>query len=141
MLTATEQAHSSRAVSRQYNNSGSFRSGSFRPKRAGARPARHPPKPQEVIKTWAFDSVGVRKYALQIRKASNGNRCLKIVEGLPQEDGTFRKFYLTIWSEDWPRLFEAIDALRAFIAEPMPASAAPAPRPEREKPLPGAKAR
>jgi hypothetical protein len=75
------------------------------------------PKPQEVIKTWAFDSVGNRKYALQIRKASNGNPCLKIVEGVPQADGTFRKFDLTVWSEDWPRLFDNIDAVRAFVAE------------------------
>ena len=75
------------------------------------------PPPQEVIKTWAFDSVGTRKYALQIRKASNGNPCIKIVEGVPQADGTFRKFDLTVWSEDWPRLFQTLDALRAFIAE------------------------
>jgi hypothetical protein len=73
--------------------------------------------PQEVIRTWAFDSVGNRKYALQIRKASNGNPCIKIVEGVPQPDGTFRKFDLTIWSEDWPRLFETIDGLRAFVTE------------------------
>lgn len=72
---------------------------------------------QEVVKTWAFDSVGNRKYALQIRKASNGNPCIKIVEGVPQPDGTFRKFDLTVWSEDWPRLFETIDALRAFVVE------------------------
>ena len=72
---------------------------------------------QEVVKTWAFDSVGNRKYALQIRKASNGNPCIKIVEGVPQADGTFRKFDLTIWSEDWPRLFETIDSLRAFVQE------------------------
>ena len=73
--------------------------------------------PQEVLKTWAFDSVGNRKYALQIRKASNGNPCIKIVEGVPQPDGTFRKFDLTIWSEDWPRLFETLNALRAFVVE------------------------
>jgi hypothetical protein len=75
-----------------------------------------PRPPQEVVKTWAFDSVGNRKYALQIRKASNGNPCIKIVEGVPQPDGTFRKFDLTVWSEDWPRLFETLDALRGFIA-------------------------
>jgi hypothetical protein len=76
------------------------------------------PRPlQEVVKTWAFDSVGNRKYALQIKKASNGNPCLKIVEGVPQPDGTFRRFELTVWSEDWPRLFETIDGLRAFVAE------------------------
>jgi hypothetical protein len=81
----------------------------------GAAPKPRPP--QEVVKTWAFDSVGTRKYALQIRKASNGNPCIKFVEGVPQADGTFRKFDLTVWSEDWPRLFEMLDALRAFVTE------------------------
>lgn len=81
------------------------------------RKGAHEKPPQEVLKTWAFDSVGNRKYALQIRKASNGNPCIKIVEGVPQPDGSFRKFDLTIWSEDWPRLFESLDALRTFVAE------------------------
>lgn len=95
--------------------------GSSRPSQRphATRPAAGPGnKPQhEVVKTWAFDSVGNRKYALQIRKASNGNPCIKIVEGVPQANGTFHKFDLTIWSEDWPRLFETLDALRVFVAE------------------------
>lgn len=86
------------------------------PRRSGGS-ADKPRPPQEVVKTMAFDSVGNRKYALQIRKASNGNPCLKIVEGVPQADGSFRKFDLTVWSEDWPRLFETLDAMRAFISE------------------------
>jgi hypothetical protein len=69
------------------------------------------------VKTWAFDSVGPRKYALQIRRASNGNPCLKIVEGVPQGDGTFRKFHLTVWSEDFDRFFEVLDTARAFMRE------------------------
>jgi hypothetical protein len=74
------------------------------------------PAPQrEIVKTWAFDSLGNRKYALQIQKASNGNPCLKVVEGVPQEDGTFRKFNLTFWSEDWPALFQTLDEMRQFI--------------------------
>ena len=97
------------------SQSGAPKSSQRRP--TGTRRGGEPIKPQEVIKTWAFDSVGVRKYALQIRKASNGNPCLKIVEGVPQPDGTFRKFDLTIWSEDWPRLFETVDAVRAFITQ------------------------
>lgn len=67
------------------------------------------------VKTWAFDSVGTRKYALQIRRAANGNPCLKIVEGVPQEDGTFRKFHLTVWSEDFQQLFNTLDEVRAFM--------------------------
>ena len=76
------------------------------------------PKPkQEVVKTWAFDSVGNRKYAVQIKKASNGNPCVKIVEGVPAANGTFHKFDITIWSEDFARLFATLDEVRAFITE------------------------
>jgi hypothetical protein len=69
------------------------------------------------VQTWAFDSVGTRKYALQIRKASNGNPCLKVVEGVPQGDGTFRRFELTFWSEVFPKLFDTIDEVRKYMAE------------------------
>jgi len=70
---------------------------------------------REILKTIAFDSVGVKKYALQIQKARNGNPCLRIVEGTPLDDGTFRKFDLRIWSEDFERFFKAIDEMRTFI--------------------------
>ena len=118
MIIASNEIVQPTAPSSPSSNSRS-RSAPYRPRTAtgkGGGGAGKPPQ-QEVIKTWAFDSVGNRKYALQIRKASNGNPCIKIVEGVPQTDGTFRKFDLTIWSEDWPRLFETIDALRAFVTE------------------------
>jgi hypothetical protein len=70
---------------------------------------------RKVLRTWSFDSKGNRKYALQIQEASNGNPCLRIVEGVPQPDGTFRKFDLTFWSEDFAALFETLDAVRAHI--------------------------
>lgn len=76
-----------------------------------------PRKPRTNVKTWAFDSVGTRKYALQIQKAANGNPCLRIVEGVPQDDGSFRKFDVTIWSEDFARLFATLDEARAFIEQ------------------------
>ncbi len=96
----------------------SFRRGKGSGGRGAGGGSRHagPKKPPEIVKTWAFDSVGNRKYALQIRKAGNGNPFLKVVEGVPQPDGTFRRFDLTFWSEDWPRLFEMVDTVRAFIA-------------------------
>lgn len=76
------------------------------------------PKPEpQIVKTWLFDSVGTRKYALQIRKASNGNPSLRIVEGVPQEDGTYRKFSITVWSEDFARLFATVDEVRTYIAQ------------------------
>ena len=73
------------------------------------------PKPRESLKTIAFDSDGTHKWALQLQRAGNGNPCLNIVEGAPRDDGTFRKFTLTVWSEDWPKFFAAIDEIRAFI--------------------------
>jgi hypothetical protein len=69
------------------------------------------------VKTWAFDSVGTRKYAVQIKKAGNGNPFLKLTEGVPQDDGSFRKFSITIWSEDFHRLFATLDEARAFMAQ------------------------
>ncbi len=69
----------------------------------------------EVVKTWAFDSAGPRKYALQIQKAGNGNPFLKLVEGVPQDDGTYRKFSMIFWSEDFDALFEKLDEVRSYI--------------------------
>jgi hypothetical protein len=74
-------------------------------------------KEPENIKTWAFDSIGTRKYALQIKKAGNGNPFIKLTEGVPQNDGTFRKFSIVIWSEDLERFFTTMDELRTFIAQ------------------------
>lgn len=75
------------------------------------------PKGGEVVRTWSFDSKGPRKYALQIKRARNGNPCLKLVEGTPQGDGTFRKFHLTVWSEDFEALFKTLDEVRAYMQE------------------------
>ena len=72
---------------------------------------------QQIVNTWVFDSAGPRKYALQIRRASNGNPCLKIVEGVPQGDGSYRRFELTFWSEDFPVLFQKLDEVRAYMDE------------------------
>lgn len=83
----------------------------------GGRSGGGPRRKREIVRTWAFDSKGDRKYALQIQKASNGNPCLQIVEGVPQADGTYRKFNLTFWSEDFDSLFEHLDAVRQYMAE------------------------
>jgi len=80
---------------------------------AGAKPK---PK-QEIVKTWLFDSVGNRKYALQIKKAGNGNPCLKIVEGVPAANGTYHRFDITVWSEDFERLFSTLDEVRAYMLQ------------------------
>jgi hypothetical protein len=85
------------------------------PRGSGAGVASRTKPPGEVVQTWAFDSVGTRKYALQIKKAGNGNPCLKLVEGVRQDDGTYRKFNITVWSEDFQRLFATLDEVRAFM--------------------------
>jgi len=72
---------------------------------------------REVVQTWAFDSVGTRKYALQIARASNGNPCLRVVEGVPNDEGGYRRFEIVFWSEDFDRLFETLDEVRQYITE------------------------
>lgn len=83
------------------------------PQRAGKR-ARPQPKP---LKTLVFDSVGPRKYALQVGRARNDNPFIKLVEGVPQDDGTFRRFSINIWSEDFDSFFAAIDELRDYVRD------------------------
>ena len=73
-----------------------------------------PPKP---LQTLVFDSVGDRKYALQVGRARNDNPYIKLVEGVPQGDGTFRRFSICVWSEDWQSFFAAIDELRDYIRD------------------------
>ncbi|MGI9012986.1 MAG: hypothetical protein ACR2GY_01910 [Phycisphaerales bacterium] len=72
---------------------------------------------RESLRVITFDSAGDRKFALQLQKAKNGNPCLRIVQGVPQPDGTYRKFDLTFWSEDFAALFDALDAMREHIEE------------------------
>ncbi|TVQ54975.1 MAG: DUF3276 family protein [Phycisphaerales bacterium] len=98
--------------------------GQSRGSSAGARRSNSPrasgkskPDLSGTVRTWAFDSLGNRKYAVQIRKAKNGNPCLKIVEGVPQDDGTYRRFSLTIWSEDFPKFWQTMDEVRQFMIE------------------------
>jgi hypothetical protein len=84
----------------------------------GARPnSARPRAERENVRAWTFQSAGPRKYALQIQKAANGNPCLRIVEGTPLQDGTFRKFDLTIWSEDFGAFFETLEQVRSYITE------------------------
>ena len=85
--------------------------------RAASSAGRPPRIERENVRAWTFQSAGPRKYALQIQKASNGNPCLRLVEGMPLSDGTFRKFDLTIWSEDFEAFFRTLDEVRSFIAE------------------------
>lgn len=89
------------------------------PGRKGARDGKARPKaPPQIVKTWLFDSIGPRKYAVQIKKAANGNPFMLIVEGVPSTngDGTFRRFSVNLWSEDFARFFGVLDEVRAYMA-------------------------
>jgi len=76
-----------------------------------------PRKPPQTLRTWVFDSVGPRKYAIQVCKAGNGNPSIKIVEGNPQDDGTYRKFNIRVWSEDFEQFFALMDEMRTYLTE------------------------
>lgn len=81
------------------------------------KPARKDTPPPKPLKTLVFDSVGNRKYALQVGRARNENPYMKLVEGVPQDDGTFRRFTVNIWSEDWQSFFAMLDEMRDYIHE------------------------
>lgn len=85
-----------------------------RPRSASSGTGKAARQPQ-TLKTWVFDSVGPRKYALQVCKAGNGNPSVRIVEGVPQDDGSYRKFNITVWSEDFERFFDLVDELRDYL--------------------------
>lgn len=112
MATAEHSQRSSRWSGARSGGGGRPRSTS----EGGGGRSGGPPK-RDIVKTWAFASVGPRKYALQIQKASNGNPLLLIVEGKPQDDGTFRRISVYVWSEDFERLFAALDEVRVYMRE------------------------
>jgi len=57
------------------------------------------------------------KYALQVGRARNDNPYIKLVEGVPQDDGSFRRFSINIWSEDFDAFFAMMDELRDYIRD------------------------
>ncbi len=111
--TAHAKPTSSSSLAASSQRSGYRQNGS----RGGSRGNGTPRKQPQTLKTWVFDSVGPRKYAIQVRKAGNGNPSIRIVEGNPQDDGTYRKFNITVWSEDFEQFFEQMDELRAYLKE------------------------
>ena len=42
---------------------------------------------------------------------------MKRVEGVHQEEGTLRKFYMIVWYEDIDLLFEKLDEVRSYIEQ------------------------
>ncbi len=78
--------------------------------------ADHAPR-GETLKTWTYDSHGNRKYALQVRKAVNGNPYLKFVEGVPQPDGSYKRFSMIVWAEDFDAFFNTLSKGREYIQQ------------------------
>lgn len=89
----------------------------------------------EILNTVLFDSKGPRKYAVQLRRATNGNPCLKIIEGIPtsgrgkrnrsrqerseneRSEAEYRRVYLTVWSEDFDAFFKALGDTWRYIRD------------------------
>lgn len=75
--------------------------------------------PREILTTLAFDSVrpGILKHAVQVqRDQDDGRLYLRIVQGVPNDDGTFTKTELVYDSADLDNLFESLQAARECVA-------------------------
>jgi len=104
------------------------------PKRSGSRgggPGRggtggRGPKPttddHEILFQKFFKSVGPRTYAAQVKRATNGNHYLVLMEGKRDEEtGEVRKTRLFIYSEDFVEFFRLVKSTAEFIkANPVP---------------------
>ena len=69
-----------------------------------------------------FKSVGPRTYAAQVKRASNGNHYLVLMEGKRDEaNGEVRKTRLFVYSEDFVEFFRLVKSAAEFIkANPVP---------------------
>src|SRR5687767_14321935 len=106
--------------------------GSLRPvpKRTGNRGpagrAARGPKPttddHEILFQKFFKSVGPRTYAAQVKRATNSNHYLVLMEGKRDEKtGDVRKTRLFVYSEDFVEFFRLVKSTAEFIkANPVP---------------------
>jgi hypothetical protein len=99
------------------------------PQRAGVLAAGDQPaaanagKPEhEVLFQKYFKSVGPRTYAVQVKKAGNGNHFLVMTEGKRDErTGELRKTRLFLFSEDFVEFFRMLHETAQFIRQnPVP---------------------
>lgn len=99
--------------------SGSREPGQRRRSRAqGPRPdAEH-----EILFQKFFKSVGPRTYAVQVKRATNGNHFIVLMEGKRDEKtAEVRKTRLFIFSEDFPEFFRMLKGLADFVKDhPVP---------------------
>ena len=75
----------------------------------------------EILFQKFFKSVGPRTYAAQVKRASNGNHYLVLMEGKRDESGEVRKTRLFVYSEDFVEFFRLIKSAAEFIkSNPLP---------------------
>ena len=87
-------------------------------KPAGPRPESE----HEILFQKYFKSVGPRTYAVQVKRATNGNHFLVLTEGQrdPKTD-ELRKTRLFVFSEDFPDFFRLMREAAVFIRDnPVP---------------------
>jgi hypothetical protein len=82
-------------------------------------------KEHEILFQKFFKSVGPRTYAAQVKRASNGNHYLVLLEGKRDDStGEVRKTRLFIYSEDFVEFFRLLKSAGEFIkANPLPEDA------------------
>jgi hypothetical protein len=129
------QAPASRAAVVSRPPSSARRTGPSAPRRPGFRagPPRNgspaaaksaAPKPEhEILFQQYFKSVNPQKtYAVQLKRAGNGNHYLVLTEGKRDEStGEVRKTRVFVYSEDFKEYFKMLQAAALFIrANPVP---------------------
>lgn len=76
----------------------------------------------EILAQHFFKSVGPRTYAAQVKRASNGNHYIVLMEGKRDDTtGEVRKTRLFVFSEDFVQFFNLMKSTAEFVkAHPVP---------------------
>lgn len=90
--------------------------------REAASSKKAPPSEHEILFQRFFKSIGPRTYAVQVKKARNGNHYLVLTEGQRDEKtGAVRKSRVFVFSEDFVEFFRLIKGAAEFVKEhPVP---------------------
>ena len=88
----------------------------------GAKPDQPAKNEHDILFQKFFKSVGPRTYAAQVKRASNGNHYLVLMEGKREEKSAeVRKTRLFIYSEDFVEFFRLVKSTAEFIKDnPVP---------------------
>lgn len=81
-----------------------------------------PPAQEAVLFQQYFKSVGPRTYAVQVKRAGNGNHSFVLIEGKREEGSEeVKKHRIYVWSEDFAPFFKLLQEAVTFIkANPVP---------------------